>query len=108
MSEVRTNAGGVYIICGILETCCDTAGVGGVCCGVCETCSSGNCIADIVDGGACPGSPGLSCCGTGGSRSSCFDLQTDNNNCGSCGFECATESGENCCFGECIVGPPCS
>jgi len=95
-----------YIICGIYETCCDD-GVDPICCGVCETCSAGACLPDIVDGGGCPGSPGLNCCSIGGNNSECFDLQTDNDHCGDCDTECNTGAGENCCFGVCVVGPPC-
>jgi hypothetical protein len=38
---------------------------------------------------------GYTCCGT-----LCRDLQTDPNNCGSCGHVCA--SGDSCCSGSCV------
>lgn len=90
-----------YIVCSIIETCCDTSGVGGECCNRCEECIGNTCL-PTLDGSACPGSPGLSCCNLGGGAHECVDLDSSNDNCGSCGITCDVEAGNGCCSGTCV------
>jgi hypothetical protein len=60
------------------------------------------CTADVCANGTCTHPPhpnGTSCPGGACCVGQCFDLQTDENNCGVCGKICG--SGRTCCKGKC-------
>ncbi|HUJ28435.1 MAG TPA: hypothetical protein VLW85_20580, partial [Myxococcales bacterium] len=54
-----------------------------------ESCTDGTC--------GCP--PGSAVC-----TNSCADLGSDPHNCGSCGFQCSTATGQSCLNGQCTGG----
>lgn len=95
-------AGGVCTACGGGQICCSDQCVEGVCCteGQCidawaPDCIGHECTCTANGGNPCDGDE--SCCEGAG----CIDLQTDAENCGSCGNACGT--GQSCRGGVCGI-----
>jgi len=88
---------GVCVNLGVNATCGPAGGnvccCGGKCCADADCGPGGTCDAD----GTCVCPVGQIFCGQPQTRGSCVDLNSDFNNCGSCGTSCAL-------FGDCVSG----
>lgn len=63
----------------------------------------------VCEGGGvqiCTGSTPNSCSPSDGGAATCTNLQTDNNNCGTCGTVCSVSTGFTCQAGVCKTQPP--
>lgn len=81
-----------------------------VCCGQLQYCGSGTCTMPLTGsatGNCCTNCPsGYANCNQNSADGCEVNLNTNNNNCGSCGHACAV--GQTCSAGSCISAPACN